>query len=635
MMGNEAIAIGALEGGVSYCSGYPGNPSSEIIETLLSKKNKHDIVVEWSINEIVALEAAAAFSFTGLRSMVTMKQNGINVCFDFLQTVSQNELKGGLLVVVCDDPGPLSSSNEEDSRHFARIAQIPLLEPSTPQEAKDMTSWLLDFSSRIGVPCMLRSVSRLSHGRGSVLIKEVPKNKKTPVFDTSNPLVGQPHLVAINRSILMRKMKKVQEEFDQSPFNNYEGPENAPFLIIATGMGALYAKEAVDILGLDGKIGILKIGTSWPLPAGLLRHHLRHAREVLFVEETDPFIEEHVKAFYAGERNDKEKIRFYGKHTGEVAGLYGPGVGEVNTDIICDALRQIHKLEAHKNTTYEKKAIELAQRLLVQRELSFCPGCPHRASFWAIKVALDLDGRDGFVVGDIGCYGMANGATGFNQVKTLHCMGSGMGHISGFDKLKDFGFNQPVVAVAGDSTFYHAGIPALINAKFNNATALFIILDNGVTAMTGFQINPASCFVPLSEPLNPIPIEELTRGLGIQTTVLDPVEDINKAIETIYDGLQKEDGVRVIIFRHICSTYENKIVKERLRYAIVDEKKCIGEKCGCDRFCSRILNCPSIQYDYTNEKAYIDETCIGCGLCSQLCPQGAIRIVEKGEKSKG
>ena len=514
MMGNEAIAIGALEGGVSYCSGYPGNPSSEIIETLLSKKNKHDIVVEWSINEIVALEAAAAFSFTGLRSMVTMKQNGINVCFDFLQTVSQNELKGGLLVVVCDDPGPLSSSNEEDSRHFANSTDSSI-GAFTPQEGKGYDFLVVRFLSRIGVPCMLRSVPPFPWS-WECINKRSAKNKRPQFLIPRIHWVGQPHLVAINRSILMRKMKKVQEEFDQSPFNNYEGPENAPFLIIATGMGALYAKEAVDILGLDGKIGILKIGTSWPLPAGLLRHHLRHAREVLFVEETDPFIEEHVKAFYAGERNDKEKIRFYGKHTGEVAGLYGPGVGEVNTDIICDALRQIHKLEAHKNTTYEKKAIELAQRLLVQRELSFCPGCPHRASFWAIKVALDLDGRDGFVVGDIGCYGMANGATGFNQVKTLHCMGSGMGHISGFDKLKDFGFNQPVVAVAGDSTFYHAGIPALINAKFNNATALFIILDNGVTAMTGFQINPAKLFCSSSEPLNPIPIEELTRGLGIR-----------------------------------------------------------------------------------------------------------------------
>jgi len=242
LMGNEAIARGALEGGVSYCTGYPGNPSSEIVGTLLSVHDKYDFQVEWSVNEMVALEAAAAFAFSGLRAMATMKQNGINVCADFLTTVCMNQLKGGLLLVVCDDPGPLTSSNEEDSRHFAKIAQVPLLEPSTSQEAKDMTKWLLEFSEQMGVPCILRTVSRLSHGRSGVTLEPLPKRQVKPVFDVEKPLVGLPFLVTINHGILLKKMREVQKIFDRSPFNHYEGPRHAPFVLIVTGFGALYAR---------------------------------------------------------------------------------------------------------------------------------------------------------------------------------------------------------------------------------------------------------------------------------------------------------------------------------------------------------------------------------------------------------
>ena len=192
LMGNEAIARGAIEGGVAYCTGYPGNPSSEIIETLIAQQKKDGFKAEWSVNEIVALEAAAAFAFAGMRALVTMKQNGMNVCSDFLTTVCLNELNGGLVVVVCDDPGPLTSSNEEDSRHFAKIAQIPLLEPSTAAEAKEMTKWLLEFSEKMRIPCILRSVSRLSHGRGGVDLDNTPHTRSNPYFDTQNPLVGLP-----------------------------------------------------------------------------------------------------------------------------------------------------------------------------------------------------------------------------------------------------------------------------------------------------------------------------------------------------------------------------------------------------------------------------------------------------------
>lgn len=632
LMGNEAIARGAVEGGIAYGTGYPGNPSSEIIEALFSYQDRNDIKVEWSVNEMVALEAAAAFSFSGLRAIVTMKQNGMNVCSDFLTTVCLNELRGGLLVIVCDDPGPMTSTNEEDSRHFAKIAQIPLLEPSTSQEAKDMTKWALEFSEYLGVPCVLRSVSRLSHGRGGVRLGPISLRRPSPSFDIQMPLVGLPFLVTVNHGILLSKMKKTKSIFAKSPFNGYYGPHQAPFVIITTGLGVGYAREAVAILGLEDRVGVLKIGTSWPLPASLVRKHLQHACEALFVEEIDPFLEDQVKVLYSENTSALGGVRFFGKNTGDIYGDNGPGVGEMNTDIVVDALRRLIGVRKPRRTGYQKLANDIAARMLVPRELSFCQGCPHRASFYAIKAALELDGRKGFVVGDIGCYGLAAGATGFNQIKVLHCMGSGMGNVSGFSKLATFGFNQPAVAVVGESTFFHAALPALMNAKFNEATALFIVLDNAVTAMTGFQENPATPFTRSGETRSFIRAEDIARAVGAKTTVLDPVEDIQTAIEAVYRGLQ-EEGIKVIVFRRVCATYELRgLESHSAAKAQVDQERCLGERCGCNRFCSRVVSCPGIQYDEERQKAYIHEdTCNGCGLCVQLCPEDAISLVDTRE----
>ena len=624
-MGNEAIARGALEGGVAYCTGYPGNPSSEIIETLFSYQSQHDIVVEWSVNEIVALEAAAAAAFTGLRAIVTMKQNGLNVCADFLTTVSLNKLEGALLVVVCDDPGPLTSSNEQDSRHFAKIAQIPLLEPSTAAEAKEMTRWLLDLSKKHGIPCLLRSVARLSHGRGGVHLEPVPENKKDPRFDLDKPLVGLPFLVTQNHRRLLDEMADIRKTNEDSPFNFYQGPENPELLVIATGVGVLQAQEAIATLGLKDRVGTLKLGTTWPPPTDLILQNLKKSRAVLFVEEVDAFVEDNVKIIYAENQPVIGTVTFYGKSTGEIKGPNGPAVGEMSTDIVIDALSWIFKIDLRSESLVTREPVQ--PELLVPRELAFCSGCPHRAAFFAIRTALQMDGRNGFVVGDIGCYGLAAGATGFNLIKALHCMGSGMGNVSGFDKLKKFGFDQPAVAVVGDSTFFHAGMPALVNAVANKADALFIVLDNSVTAMTGFQINPASPFTGTGDQKSPIRIEDITNGMQVRTSVFDPVDDVHTVIDTICRQI-REPGVKVIILRRICATYAIKAFPPgRPDVAFVDPGKCIGDACGCNRFCNRVVSCPALHFDEEQHAAYVqEEICTGCNLCVQFCPAGAIAL---------
>jgi len=624
MLGNEAIARGALEGGIVYATGYPGNPSSEILETLFKTGNEHGVAVEWSVNEIVAMEAAAAFALSGKRAVVTMKQNGLNVAADFLTTVALDELPGGLLVVVCDDPGPLTSTNEQDSRHFAKIAQIPLLEPSTSQEAKDMAAYGLELSQRFGVPCVLRAVSRLSHGRGPVALGPVASQGPTPRFDTSRPKVGLPFLVTRNHARLLRLREEVRAEFEVSPWNAYRGPDGAQTVVVASGLSARYGNEALDILGLKERVGLLKLGTSWPIPTEVVLNRLASANIVCFLEEVDPFVEDAIKVIYAENAERAGKVRFHGKNDGFVAGPNGAGVGEMNTDVALSALARLFDLEPGGGEAVSEDFLSRARDLLVPRELSFCQGCPHRASFFAIKTALELDAREGFVVGDIGCYGMAAGSTGFQQIKALHCMGSGMGNACGFSRLKELGFEQPVVAVAGDSTFFHACLPALANAVNQRADAVFVVLDNAVTAMTGFQVNPATPSA-IAEDRQGLRIEDAARGLGAEAVVLDPVADVHAAVHALLEAIDA-GGVRVLVFRNGCATFfQKRVDRDTQPRARVDMAKCLGDQCGCNRFCSRILSCPAIRFDPETGVADIDDqVCTGCGLCAQVCPQGAI-----------
>ena len=617
LQGNEAIARGALEAGLSWASGYPGNPSSEILETLGVISDESGLYVEWSVNEKVALEAAAAASLSGLRALVTMKQNGVNVCLDSLTTLSLSGIKAGLVVVSADDPSGISSSNEQDSRFAASLAHVPMLEPSSPQEALEMVRFAFELSEEIGNLCLVRSISRVSHTRANVRVGRLPAEKRRPHFDTSSSFNTFP--VVQKHQAMYDKLERARELFLAGGFNTYEGPAGASLVLAATGPSYLYARESLEIMGLTDKVGLLKIGTTWPLPDRFILEHLAAAQEILVVEEIDPVLERNLKTLLAEAGPEIGPKRFYGKVSGHI-----PAVGEVTPGLVARALSRITGAEySGSDRAYSRKAMDIVAELVPPREFGFCPGCPHRASYWAIKNALANDDRDGFVSGDIGCYTMGVWPTGFGQVKSVHAMGSGVGMSSGFGKLKNLGFQQPVISVVGDSTFFHAAVPALINAAYNQSGYLLVVLDNSATAMTGFQPHPGTGMSMTGERLTRINIEDVCASMGIPVTVRDPY-DMAGTEQTLQEALLNLNTVRVIILRRACALVQGREGGFSYRMRI-DENLCRGESCGCNRYCNRVFRCPGLTWDDKKGKAVIDEViCVGCGVCDQVCPAGAI-----------
>ncbi len=616
LMGNEAIARGALEAGISVAAAYPGNPSSEIIGSLAGVAREMGLYVEWSINEKVALEVAAAAAMCGLNALAVMKQNGLNVASDFLFNLTLSGIRGGLVLVVCDDPSGISSTNEQDSRAYARPADIPLFEPATFNEAKKMIIKAFEVSREIGNVCFVRSVTRISHARGNVTLGELPKARPKPWFDTSQILSALP--ASVGHPKAHRRLAHAGELLKDSPFNTYQGPENPELMVITCGSGWMFSLEALGLLGLEDRVGVLKVGTTWPLPKAFLLEHLKKTEKVLFMEEVDPILETNVKAFFADHNAELPRITFYGKDSG-----HAPEESELDPSVVTEAISRVTGASLPQtDPSYAQAAEDALDNYAPHRSLAFCPGCPHRASYWAIKKALVLDGRDGVLFGDIGCYALAVLGTGFHQNKTLHAMGSGAGLASGFGVLGRLGATQPAVTVCGDSTFYHAGIPPLINALHHGSDFLLLILDNSATAMTGFQPHPGSDVDAMGRQAPPIVPEDLCRSLGVKTVIEDPF-NLENATTAIYDLLQ-EKGAKVLILRQQCALVRAKKASKRFNVSINPEK-CIGEECGCNQLCTRVFRCPGLNWDTTLGKSTIDEAiCTGCGVCTDICPQGAI-----------
>jgi len=628
MMGNEAIARGAIEGGVDFTSSYPGSPASEIQEVLARAAKVFGHHAEWAVNEKVAIEGCVGVSFAGMRALTALKQNGLNVASDVLNTVNLSGTKGGIVVVVADDPSAHSSTNEMDSRHHARMAELPLLEPSSAQEAKEMVKYAFELSEKQRLITIVRSVTRISHARGNVTLGELPERNRKPGLTEFDRFLAHP----IMHPLLHQKNEAIRQEFETSPFNSYQGPDDAQIVVITCGTGAMYSWEAVRALGLQDQVGVLKIGTTWPLPKDLVIKHLDHAREVVIIEEVDPFLEDNVKVAAASAVFDEIEVpRIYGKRTGHVAGPKGPGVGEMDVDVVADILGKLTaKSKPGRSEKFKKAAEEMSGFGLPGREWAFCSGCPHRASFWVMRTALKLDDRAGFVLGDIGCYSMGVTKTGYSLSRNLSCMGSGIGHANGIGQLK--GMDQPVIAITGDSTFYHSALPALAHARYNQANFTYVVLDNSATSMTGFQPHPGTGKNALGEPVEPLDIPGICKGFGVDTETVDPF-DFEEAVAMLYDSLQ-ENKLKVLIFKHKCQLIEQRELTEERSRVYIDPEVCVGDSCGCMRLCSRVFGCPALIWDQERGVAVIDEVvCNRCGLCVKVCPQGAIKLEGESDEA--
>lgn len=616
LQGNEAMVRGALEAGIRFAAAYPGSPSSEILTIIGHIAKDMNLYAEWSTNETCAFQACMGASMGGVRSLCVVKQNGLLTMGDALHTAALSGCKGGLVLITADDPSAHSSTNEFDSRHQARAASIPLLEPTTFQEARDMVKYAFDLSEQIQQVVMIRGVTRICHGRGNVTLGELPETVTSPL-----PIEENDKLLALiwNGNTILPKLKQAQAIFDDSPFNSYEGPEQPELLVITSGTGWLYSREAIDILKLNDRVGVLKLGCTWPLPEKLIIRHLRKTSRVLVVEEVDPFLELNVANIIA--HHPDIKVELWGRYQASAL----PETSELNPDVVLAALSSLTESFYQARQTGE---VPMEARVTIPpRDLTFCAGCPHRASFFLIKQTLRLQEGQGVVMGDIGCYTMGANRAGYFLLQALGCMGAGINMAEGLGQLTRFGFKQPVLALAGDSTFFHSCLPGLVNARYHNSDMLFVILDNSATAMTGFQPHPGIGTNCMGEPANAISIENLVGAIGCPITIADPYQ-IEETTAIIYQ-LLKQPGLKVLVLRQMCATLS--VRRHGKRKAWVDPELCRGDDCGCGRFCSKTWGCPGNIWDEKAGKARIDEVvCIGCGVCASLCPAGAIKL-EGGE----
>jgi len=618
LSGNEAAARGALESGVQLAASYPGSPSVQIIECLAAVGRQRNLYVEWSINEKVALEVAAAGSFAGIRALAVMKADGLNVAMDFLTTLSLSGIQGGLVIIVADDPGAHSSIKEEDSRYLAPPAHIPLLEPTGPAQCKDMLPWCFDVSEEVQLPIILRLTTRICHARATVKLGGIEPGRRRPQLPLQNRFIT----AARFHSRSHQKLETIRQRFESSPFNSFTGPEKPRLTVFASGVSFAYAREAVERLDVGKQVALARIGTIWPLPEKFVIGCMKHAASAVFFEEIEPFLEEQIKSLAAQHGGELGPLKFLGKQSDDVPWVTKDrGMGELDPDTVAKTLATALGMAYDPMPARLKhKKAHLPEFELPQRLPSLCAGCPHRASFWAIQAALAQDGRQGFTLGDIGCYALGVMPTGFQTLRTVHSMGSGLGIACGLGKLGAMGLDQPVVAVIGDSTFYHAGIPALMNAKFSGARFLCIILDNQTTAMTGHQPHPGIGLTAMGEAAAFIPLAEFVRSMGIPVTVLDPYR-VAETTATILQLLE-QGGLQVLLLKRECALTTINLQKKQV---MVDPDRCLGDQCGCNRLCSRVFSCPANIWDEESGKAMIDDVlCTGCGVCAAICPQGAI-----------
>jgi indolepyruvate ferredoxin oxidoreductase alpha subunit len=613
-LGNEIIGRSALSAGIQFATGYPGTPSTEILPAIIKEAKKLGIHAEWSSNEKTASEAAAAAAMSGLRAVSAMKNAGLNVALDFLAHLTLSGLGtagGALVIIACDDPGGHSSGDETDARWLAKFSGAPLVEAESLQEVEKVMEYAFDLSEKYSLPVIFRGYTRLCHASSAIPQRALDKSSRKAKGRAGMKL--SPYLAEIKHAGLLQKLDCIQEEFDALALNKYRGPEHPELLIVCSGSGSTCSQEAIEILGLSEKVGILSLTTIWPFPKGLVKSFAVNTSRILVAEEVDPFIEIEVKQILL---DDGMGGVVFGKESGHIS-----KTGEISPDKVGMALAKIFDIAWPSRTKPYTNALNEASQVLISRGLTWCPGCPHRASFHILEKAVKSDGRDLHVAGDIGCYCLDVFPESKHQIGVLHCMGSSTGLGSGFGQLTQFGLDQPAISICGDGTFFHAGLPGLINAIYNRANLVHIVLDNSVTAMTGFQSHPGTGTNALGDAAPKLDIEKLCQSLGCHVIVSDPF-DIRGSVKKLKGLLKETNGVRILILRRPCEILRYRQEKKAPYNVRVASAECHGLECGV---CTTQFRCPALVRNEVTEKAEVRlDVCCGCGACVEICPFSAI-----------
>ena len=602
LLGNEAIARGAIEAGISVATCYPGTPSSEIPDTFFRLYQEAGFYFEYSTNEKVALEVAGGAAISGVRSICTMKHVGLNVASDALMTLAYLGVNAGMVVINADDPSLFSSQNEQDNRYYARLSGLPMMEPTTAQEMKDMTVAAFNISEQLKLPVIFRTTTRLNHIRGKIAFGSIQKMRPKGFFK-KDPFhyVAAPAVSRNLHKLLAEKYEQALELSENSEYNQIIGA--GKWGVVTNGVSMNYVSDALDDLKIKDKVSILRLGFSHPMPEKLIVKFLKGVDKVLVVEELEPVMETEIRSIA---QSNGIGIPIKGK--GE--GLF-PRIYEFDPALV---RKTIAAYFAVPDTS--PQAIEVGEiPELPGRPPNLCPGCPHRAMIYAIK---QVYGPDAIYPSDIGCYTL-----GFlpplSTGDIVICMGASVGSSCGIAAATD----QKVVAFIGDSTFFHAGIPALINAVHNKHKFTLVILDNGTTAMTGHQPHPGVDTEPMGVESKPLSIESVVRGLGVEhVEVVNPLQ-VKKAVAAA-QASKDFDGISVIISKELCPLFAQMFKKARkVRPFYVNQDKCTHRM-----DCINYLACPAMYLDEGN--TMIDENlCIGCAVCAQVCPENAILPLKK------
>jgi indolepyruvate ferredoxin oxidoreductase alpha subunit len=584
MLGNEAIARGAWEAGIEVAAAYPGTPSTEILEAFARYPG---VYAEWSVNEKVALDVAVGAAYSGRRAMAAMKHVGLNVAADSFFYASMTGAEAALIIITADDPAMHSSQNEQDNRRYAKFARVPCLEPSDSQEAKEMMKAAVEISEAFDTPVLFRITTRIAHSAGLVTLGErVTRLQKLSEFPRNVPkYVMLPANARLRHPVIEERIKRLEEFAETFPYNRMEMGD--PSLgIVTCGVAYQYAREVFP------EASFLKLGMTYPLPKRMVKEFASKVDRLIVIEELDPFLEEEIRLM---------GIPVEGKSIFPICGEFDPTVVR-EAAIRAGLLPPEAKVEIPK--------VEVGE--LPPRPPILCPGCPHRGVFYVMN-KLKLA-----VTGDIGCYTLG-ALPPLSTIHTCGCMGAGVGQAHGADKS---GLGERVVAVIGDSTFFHTGMPALLNVAYNNGKTITVVLDNRSTAMTGHQGHPGTGQTLQGGKSSEVMIEDVARAFGIKNVYTVDSYDIKGVEKALKEALAKDEAV-VIVARRECALLPE--VRKNYKPLRVDPEKCNG--CGlCFRAgCPATLRSEEIDPKTKRPKMKIDPLlCTGCEVCAQICPRGAI-----------